>query len=157
MSKISIKNDLVLNYIESLADGTRVSVRELSATLQVSEGTAYKAVKEAEQRGLVVVKPKAGTVRVVTEQPVFENAIPATDVVRLLGLGILAGRDQMNRQIRKLIICDGSEENMRSQLKGQEAGSCLCLCGDRPELQTAILEAGANLLLTSGSRRAGCR
>ena len=103
VSKISIKNDLVLNYIESLADGTRVSVRELSAKLQVSEGTAYKAVKEAEQRGLVVVKPKAGTVRVVTEQPVFENAILATDVVRLLGLGILAGRDQLNRQIRKLI------------------------------------------------------
>ena len=39
MSKISIKNDLVLNYIESLEDGTKVSVRELSATLQVSEGT----------------------------------------------------------------------------------------------------------------------
>ena len=152
VSKISIKNDLVLNYIESLADGTRVSVRELSAKLQVSEGTAYKAVKEAEQRGLVVVKPKAGTVRIVTEQPVFENAILATDVVRLLGLGILAGRDQLNRQIRKLIICDGSEENMQSQLKGQQAGNCLCLCGDRPELQTAILEAGANLLLTSGSK-----
>jgi predicted transcriptional regulator len=76
VSKISIKNDLVLNYIESLADGTRVSVRELSATLQVSEGTAYKAVKEAEQRGLVVVKPKAGTVRIVRQRSPCPSCSP---------------------------------------------------------------------------------
>lgn len=152
MGIISVKNELVLNYIENLPNGTRVSVRELSAQLQVSEGTAYKAVKEAEQRGLVVVKPKAGTVRVSTEQPAFEKAISASDVVRLLGLSILAGKEKLARQIRKLIICDGSEQNLRQQLKGQEAETCLCLCGDRPELQTAILDLGANLLLTSGSK-----
>ena len=152
MAEISIKNDMVLDYIEKLQDGTRISVRELAATLQVSEGTAYKAVKEAEQQGLVMVKPKAGTVRVSASQPVFETGIRASDMARLLGLGVLTGRENMNQQIHKLIICDGSEDNMRIQLKGQRAAACVCLCGDRPELQTAILEQGANLLLTSGSK-----
>ena len=149
---ISIKNDLVLDYIENLPDGTRVSVRELSAQLHVSEGTAYKAVKEAEQRGLVLVKPKAGTVRVSSEQSTFENAVSASEVIRLLGLAVYAGKDQMNRQIRKLIICDGTEQSLSRQLAGQNPEACLCLCGDRPEMQTAVLEQGANLLLTSGAK-----
>lgn len=120
--------------------------------LHVSEGTAYKAVKEAEQRGLVLVKPKAGTVRVSSEQSTFENTVSASEVVRLLGLMIYAGRDQMNRQIRKLVICDGTEQSLTRQLAGQDPGACLCLCGDRPEMQTAVLEQGANLLLTSGAK-----
>ena len=149
---ISIKNDLVLDYIEKLPDGTRISVRELSAQLHVSEGTAYKAVKEAEQRGLVLVKPKAGTVRVTSEQSTFENSVSAAEIIRLLGLTIYAGKDQLNRQIRKLIICDGNMQSFSRQLADQDPGDCLCLCGDRPEMQTAVLETGANLLLTSGAK-----
>ena len=127
-------------------------MRELSAKLQVSEGTAYKAVKEAEQRGMVLVKPKAGTVRVVSEPSSFENAVSAAEIVRLLGLAIYAGKDQINRQIRRLIICDGSVQSLCRQLADQDPEGCLCLCGDRTEMQTAILEQGANLLLTSGAR-----
>ncbi|MCF0137771.1 MAG: GntR family transcriptional regulator, partial [Oscillospiraceae bacterium] len=58
-----MKNDYVLSHIEGLKAGTKVSVRGLSAELNVSEGTAYKAIKEAELRRLVVTKPKAGTFR----------------------------------------------------------------------------------------------
>ena len=149
---ISIKNDLVLQYIENLPEGSKVSVRELSAQLNVSEGTAYKAVKEAEQRGLVLVKPKAGTVRVGVEQASLGKSILAAEIVRLLGLTILTGKEHLNRQIGKLIICDGTEQNLIQQLLGQQADSCLCLCGDRPEMQSAVLEQGANLLLTSGAK-----
>ena len=149
---ISIKNDLVLEYIEALPEGEKVSVRELSAKLRVSEGTAYKAVKAAEQLGLVVIKPKAGTVRISAGQPEFENSVSAADTVRLLGLGILAGKQNLNRQIQRLVICDGGEEAILRQLKDTEAATCLCLCGDRPELQTWILEKGANLLLTCGAK-----
>ena len=149
---ISIKSDLVLSYIEQLPVGTKISVREIASVLQISEGTAYKAVKEAENLGYVVVKPKAGTVRVSTAQPSFGAAVLATDVIRLLGLSVLAGKEIMNRHIKKLIICDGSEQSLRQQFRGLETASCLCLCGDRPEIQTCILEAGANLLLTSGCK-----
>lgn len=143
---------MILSYIESLEAGAKVSVRELSAQLGVSEGTAYKAVKDAEQRGLVTVKPKAGTIRVNTEPESFEKHISALDVSRLLGLVAAAGKAILNREVKRLIICDGSEQDMLRQLEGQDAGSCLCLCGDRPELQASILEHGANLVLTGGAR-----
>ena len=152
MIAISIKNDLVVNYIEKLPEGARVSVRELSAKLDVSEGTAYKAVKEAERRGLVLVKPKAGTVRVSMEQTVFEKEIPAREIVRLLGLTVLTGRESLNRKIEKIVICDGTVESAVRQLQGQKHEACLCLCGDRPDMQAAVMEHGANLLLTSGAK-----
>lgn len=149
---ITIKNDLVLEYIENLPEGSKVSVRELAAKLQVSEGTAYKAVKKAEQFGLVMVKPKVGTVRVSMGQPAFEQAVSLADTVRLLGLNVLTGRQNLNQNIRKLVICDGSEQNMLQQLDGVDPAECLCLCGERPEMQTAVLEHGANLLLTGGAK-----
>lgn len=149
---ISIKNDIVLSYIEQLPEGAKVSVRELSTLLHVSEGTAYKAVKEAELRGLVMVKPKAGTVRISTEQPAFEKAVNAVELTRTLGLSVVSGREKLSQNIKKLVICDGSEQAMLRQLDGEEPEACLCLCGDRPELQTCVLEHGANLLLTGGAK-----
>ncbi len=149
---ISAKTDLVVSHIEQLPDGAKVSVRELAAQLSVSEGTAYKAVKEAERLGLVSVKPKAGTVRVSVSPPKFERSVPAADLVRLLGLGVAAGRTHLSRHIQNLVLCDGSVENLHTQLLGQTAEECLCLCGDRPDIQAAVLSAGANLLLTAGTR-----
>lgn len=143
---------MVLEYIESLPDGSKISVRELAAKLQVSEGTAYKAVKKAEQFGLVMVKPKAGTIRISAGQPAFDKGISLADTVRLLGLNVLAGRQNLHNCIRKLVICDGSIESMMHQLDGVEPSECLCLCGERPEMQTAVLEHGANLLLTGGAK-----
>ena len=143
---------MVLKYIESLPEGSRISVRELSAKLLVSEGTAYKAVKEAEQMGLVMVKPKAGTVRICVQQPNYEKSISAADTARMLGLSVSAGKANLNRRIRRLIICDGSRQDLLRQLENMEPSSSLCLCGDRPELQTEVLERGANLLLTGGVR-----
>lgn len=151
-AKISIKNDMVLKYIESLPEGSRISVRELSAKLLVSEGTAYKAVKEAEQLGMVMVKPKAGTVRISMQQPSYEKSVSAADTAKMLGLSVSAGKANLNRRIRRLIICDGSRQDLLRQMEGLEPSACLCLCGDRPELQTEILERGANLLLTGGIR-----
>ena len=152
MCPISIKNEMILNYIEALAPGAKVSVRELSAQLNVSEGTAYKAVKDAEQRGLVTVKPKAGTIRVNTEPEDFQKFISARDVARLLGLVVVAGKAALSREVKRLVICDGSEQSILRQLEGQDPGTCICICGDRPEVQTSVLEQGANLVLTGGTK-----
>ena len=149
---ISIKNELVIQHIRELPEGSRISVRELSARLQVSEGTAYKAVKEAQQLGLVMVKPKAGTVRISVPHSAFETVVTAAETARTLGLSVNVGKDFLNRRIRRMLVCDGSEQDMQRQLNWAEPSECLCLCGDRPDLQNAVLESGANLLLTGGAR-----
>lgn len=53
----------IIQYIEELPAGTRISVRNLATELDVSEGTAYKAIKTAESLLLVETRPRAGTVR----------------------------------------------------------------------------------------------
>ena len=58
------KHQEILDYLEALPIGKRVSVRSISNHLQVSDGTAYRAIKEAENRGLVETRPRSGTVRV---------------------------------------------------------------------------------------------
>lgn len=62
------KMDQVLEYIEALLPGARVSVRQLAKELSVSEGTAYKAIRYAKEKGLVQSKPKSGTVRVASDR-----------------------------------------------------------------------------------------
>ena len=45
------KHQEILDYLEALPIGKRVSVRSISNHLQVSDGTAYRAIKEAEIEG----------------------------------------------------------------------------------------------------------
>ena len=66
------KHELILKYIETLPVGTKVSVRQIAKDLEVSEGTAYRAIKQAENVGLVSSIPKEATIRI--EQPVKNDA-----------------------------------------------------------------------------------
>ena len=150
MNIISIKSDLVLSHIESLPVGRKVSVRELSDLLQVSEGTAYKGIKEAEMRGIVRVKPKAGTVRVEPEKTPYSTAIQAAELVHHLSLSIVAGRNNTDRLIRRILVCDGSEDYLEQQMADSDPSSCICLCGERKEIQEFVISKSANLLLTDG-------
>jgi DNA-binding Lrp family transcriptional regulator len=58
------KHEEILKYIRDLQVGTKVSVRSIASDLNVSEGTAYRAIKEAENWGLVSAIPRVGTIRI---------------------------------------------------------------------------------------------
>ena len=61
------KHELVINHIKTLAIGEKVSVRRLAKDLKISEGTVYRAIKEAENLGLVSSIPKVGNIRIETD------------------------------------------------------------------------------------------
>jgi len=67
------KHQEILAYLEELPVGKRVSVRSISNRLGVSDGTAYRAIKEAENRGLVETRPRSGTVRVKSKKVAIEK------------------------------------------------------------------------------------
>ena len=46
------KHQEILDYLEKLPIGKRVSVRSISNFLNVSDGTAYRAIKELSKRVL---------------------------------------------------------------------------------------------------------
>ena len=61
---MATKHDQILKHIEELPIGDRISVRSIAKSLSVSEGTAYRAIKDAENIGLVSTIQRVGTIRI---------------------------------------------------------------------------------------------
>lgn len=58
------KHEDIIKYIRNLRVGTKISVRFIASELKVSDGTAYRAIKDAEALGIVTTIPRVGTVRI---------------------------------------------------------------------------------------------
>lgn len=148
---VSGKKEKIIDYISALPAGAKVSVRNLARDLNVSEGTAYKAIKYAEERKLVETKSRAGTVRL--QQDVFSDARPTllSDEIGRLGLCVLAGEEFADVPIGRLILGDGSLDQFKGCLlsAGENA---LCIVGDRPDLLFFAVSHGANVILTCGTQ-----
>jgi len=52
------KQDEIITHIKMLEPGHKISVRSIASELGVSEGTAYRAIKECETLGIVSTIPK---------------------------------------------------------------------------------------------------
>ncbi|MEH7082908.1 helix-turn-helix domain-containing protein, partial [Neobacillus drentensis] len=50
---MATKHEQILQYIDELPIGEKISVRQIAKAMTVSEGTAYRAIKEAENKGYV--------------------------------------------------------------------------------------------------------
>lgn len=149
---ISIKNDIVLSHIESLEPGSKISVRGLASELNVSEGTVYKAIKEAEIRGLVITKPKSGTFRVESSVSSDEYGLTVSELITTLGVICIAGKKSLGCTIDNLIICDSDESQLINQLEYCQPDRTLCIVGNRPDFQTIISQYKAHMLITGGNR-----
>ena len=151
-STISIKNDIVLSRIEATEPGTKISVRGLASELDVSEGTVYKAIKEAEQRGLVITKPKSGTFRIESDVDSDSCAVTLSELVSALGVSCAAGRKSLGCTIDNIVICDSDEAQLLSRLEYADPSRTLCIVGKRPDFQTLIIQSRAHMLITGGGR-----
>lgn len=67
------KHERILQYIESLPVGDKISVRQIAKEMKVSEGTAYRAIKEAENRSLVSSIERVGTIRIEKKKKKISN------------------------------------------------------------------------------------
>ena len=61
---MSTKHQRIIEYIESLPVGEKISVRTIAKNMQLSEGTAYRAIKAAENLGVVSTIERVGTIRI---------------------------------------------------------------------------------------------
>lgn len=61
---MATKHEQILDYITQLHVGEKISVRRIAKALSLSEGTAYRAIKEAENQGLVSTIERVGTIRI---------------------------------------------------------------------------------------------
>ena len=61
---MATKHEQIIQYIETLPVGEKLSVRTIAKNLNMSEGTAYRAIKDAENIGLVSTIERVGTIRI---------------------------------------------------------------------------------------------
>ena len=139
------KHQEILTYLENLPIGKRVSVRSISNYLGVSDGTAYRAIKEAENRGIVETRPRSGTVRVKSKKVVLEH-LTYKEIVDITGSEVLAGYDGLEKEFNKFSIGAMTEQNILRYLT--EGG--LLIVGDRTKIQLLALENENAVLVTGG-------
>lgn len=140
------KHDQILEYIETLPVGERISVRGIAKDLQVSEGTAYRAIKEAENVGLVSTIQRVGTIRIEKKVREHIEKLSFGAVAEIIEGEVIAGSKGLEKILDKFIIGAMTKNSIKRYIT---PGS-LMIVGNREEVQRLALENGAAVLLTGG-------
>lgn len=140
------KHQQIISFIEKLEIGNKVSVRFIAKELDVSEGTAYRAIKEAEAKGLVRSIPKVGTIRIEDVRERQIEDLTLREVAHFVDGLVICGNEYLERTPNRFIIAAMEIETMKRYL---EEGA-LCILGNRHEAQLIALENQVSLLVTSG-------
>ncbi len=140
------KSEQLLHYIESLDVGTRISVRQIANSQHVSAGTAYRAVKTAQARGLVATIDRVGTVRTDPRPQSTSAKLTFADLVRVIDGRVLGGTSGLDKPLDKFLI--GA---MKTSAMGHYISrNSLLIVGNREDAQALALENGAAVLITGG-------
>ncbi|SFE22594.1 Predicted transcriptional regulator containing CBS domains [Paenibacillus catalpae] len=142
----STKREQILQYIETLNIGEKISVRAIARALGVSEGTAYKAIKEAEASGLVSTKERIGTVRIDRKRREALDQLTFGEVAEIVEGHLFGGASGLDKSLHKFVI--GAME-LDAMLRYIDVGSLL-IVGNRVGAHRCALEQGAGVLITGG-------
>jgi len=139
------KHEQIIRHIVSLKPGTKISVRKIAKAMEVSEGTAYRAIKEAENLGIVATKERTGTVRIEKRERQIDH-LTFAEVVEIVNGRVLGGSQGLGKQLQKFVI--GAME-LDAMVRYIEAQSLL-IVGNRYRAHIRALEQGAGVLITGG-------
>lgn len=140
------KHEQIIKYIESLAVGTKVSVRQVAKELEVSEGTAYRAIKQAENIGLVSSIPKVATVRIEKPEKKQLEDMTLNDINMILEGTFLAGQQYGERIPKSFAACFTLEELIKKNINNHT----LVIVSNTAEIQSYAIRKGAALLIVGG-------
>ncbi|KOS67647.1 hypothetical protein AEA09_03140 [Lysinibacillus contaminans] len=143
---MSTKHEKILQYIESLPVGDKISVRQIAKEMQVSEGTAYRAIKEAENRRLVSSIERVGTIRIEKKKKENIEKLTFAEIVNIIDGQVLGGKSGLHKTLTKFVIGAMQLEDM---MRYTDAGSLL-IVGNRMKAHENALRAGAAVLITGG-------
>lgn len=143
---MSTKHELILRYIKELAVGEKISVRQVAKELSVSDGTAYRAIKEAENRKLVNTIERVGTIRIEKKKRESIERLTYAEVLNIVDGQVLGGREGLHKTLTKFVI---GAMQLGDMMRYIEAGSLL-IVGNRMKAHEIALMAGAAVLVTGG-------
>lgn len=136
----------LLQYIERLEIGHRVSVRQVAKELNVSDGTAYRAIKEAEGQGLVKTIERVGTVRIEKKQRSRIERLTYAEVIKMVDGVLLGGKKGLHKTLNRFVI---GAMKLEAMMRYVEPGNLL-IVGNRDAVHRVSLERGSAVLITGG-------
>ncbi|WCN37257.1 CBS domain-containing protein [Aneurinibacillus uraniidurans] len=143
---MATKHEQILQHIEDLEVGSKISVRQVAKDLEVSEGTAYRAIKEAENQGLVSTIERVGTVRIEKKKKQNIEKLTFAEVVNIIDGHVLGGREGLHKTLYKFVI---GAMKLEAMMRYVDAGSLL-IVGNRYQAHKLSLQHGAAVLITGG-------
>jgi predicted transcriptional regulator len=124
---LATKHEQILQYIDELPIGEKISVRQIAKALEVSEGTAYRAIKEAENKGFVSTIERVGTIRIEKKKKENIEKLTFAEVVNIVDGQVLGGRTGLHKTLNKFVI---GAMQLDAMMRYIDAGSLL-LVGNR--------------------------
>lgn len=140
------KHDIVIEYIESLPIGEKVSVRQLARQMNISEGTVYRAIKDAENQGLVSSIPKVGTIRIELVKERSIESLTYYELAFIVEGKLLSGLNQSDVAPKAFFVA-----NNLARLKEKKLhASTMIICEFDEALLSYAKEQQIPVLLTGG-------
>ncbi|WP_100399868.1 CBS domain-containing protein [Bacillus sp. FJAT-44742] len=143
---MATKHEQILQHITELGVGEKISVRQIAKFLNVSEGTAYRAIKDAENQGLVTTIERVGTIRIEKKQKDNIEKLTYAEVVNIVDGHVLGGRNGLHKTLNRFVI---GAMKLEAMMRYVEAGNLL-IVGNRYQVHKLALEAGSAVLITGG-------
>lgn len=140
------KVHLIVDYIKALEIGRKISVRSIASELKISEGTAYKAIKECESMGYIKTLPRAGTVRVESPKEKTIKNLTYEEILKIVDGELLGGASGIDKLVYKFIIGAMEIDAMKKYIS---PGGIL-IVGNREEAQDLALKNNTGVLITGG-------
>lgn len=143
---MATKHEQILHYIDELPIGEKISVRQIAKALAVSEGTAYRAIKDAENKGYVSTIERVGTIRIERKKKENIEKLTFAEVVNIVDGQVLGGRAGLHKTLNKFVI---GAMKLEAMMRYTDAGNLL-IVGNRSQAHELALKAGAAVLITGG-------
>lgn len=143
---MSTKHQRIIEYIESLPVGEKISVRTIAKNMQLSEGTAYRAIKAAENLGIVSTIERVGTIRIERKSKDNFEKLSFGEVVKIIEGEVYGGSKGLDKILNRFVIGAMTEEAMTRYIQPES----LLIIGNRDAAQLSALEQGAAVLITGG-------
>jgi predicted transcriptional regulator len=140
------KHEQIIDYIKKLKAGTKISVRQLAQALEVSDGTAYRAIKDAQLAGLVCPLPRVGTIRIEKKADETIEKLTFAEVVNIVDGSILGGKAGLHKPLNKFLIGAMEVDDMQKYIEPES----LLIVGNRKDAQVLAIKKGAAVLVTGG-------
>ena len=140
------KHGKVIRYVSQLPIGTKISVRTIANLLEISEGTAYKGIKECSKMGIVTTIPRIGTIRIKKPDHNGEVNITYGEIVNIVDGNIAAGKKSIHKTINNMIIGAMTLERIKEYI----TPNSLIIVGNRQRVQELALLNGCGIIITGG-------